>query len=144
MKKVEEIVTRGIGYIVLGLVILTVAVGGPALVLAIVAGGLSREALTAWAIAVTLALVPVFFVGFYFGKVEVRGYLSGVDTGLDRLAAAVNLRDSARLTVHRETRRASEPAGPSFNVLLPNVQGLPGVPVVHRLSGSRDDDIVDL
>ena len=141
MKGVEETVAQAVGYIVVGAIILAVAVGGPALVLVLVAGGLGREALTTWVVVGTLAIIPVFFVGFYFGKVEVRGYLSGVDTGLDRLAAAVNMRDTSRLTVHRETRRKPDPVGPSFNVLLPNVPGMPSVPVTHRQLPSGDETI---
>lgn len=47
---------------------------------------LDESLLATWALVSILALPVVFAWGFWFGKTEVRGFLKGVDTSLDRLA----------------------------------------------------------
>lgn len=39
----------------------------------------------AWAVIVSVGLVPAFLCGFWFGKVEVRGFLQGVDARMEKL-----------------------------------------------------------
>lgn len=74
------------------------------------------------AVGLTVGLLPAFGLGFFFGKVEVRGFLGGFDRALDGLAAAVDLRDQSK-----ERRAAIAPAGKAqpapgaFNVYLPTI-----------------------
>ncbi len=105
--------------------------------------------LAMWAIGATFIIPLAFFTGFWFGKTEVRGFLAGVDTGLDRLAQAVNMRDTSRISIHTAVRAPrQQPAnypqdGWSRNVILPG--GLPQghVPqITHRQL--TDDDVLDL
>jgi hypothetical protein len=42
-----------------------------------------------------------------------------MDAAIDKLSQAVNLRDTSRITVHRETRHTPEKAQPNYNVFLP-------------------------
>lgn len=62
-------------------------------------------------VAVTaLMLLPLsFFAGYWFGRTEVRGFLSGVDTMLDRIAKAIDLRDGAKVTVHQRIAAPTQP-----------------------------------
>ena len=78
-----------------------------ALLLAVLWYLTGRWSPTTWRWLVVLspfALVGAFFTGFYFGKVEVRGFLGGFDRALDGLTKAVDLRDHsrARLTASRQ------------------------------------------
>ena len=41
--------------------------------------------LVAWTVLATLLIPVAALIGFWFGKVEVRGFLAGVDKKLDRL-----------------------------------------------------------
>ncbi len=110
----------------------------------IFANGMEHGKLAVWAIVATFIVPLVFLAGFWFGKTEVRGFLAGVDAGLDRLAQAVNMRDSSRITVHTATRTPRQPPTPTaYNVILPG--GLPQgyIPqITHRQL--TDDDVLDL
>lgn len=74
------------------------------------------------AVGLTVGLLPSFGLGFFFGKVEVRGFLGGFDRALDGLAQAVDLRDASK-----ERRAAITPASKpqvqpgAFNVYLPTI-----------------------
>ncbi len=123
----------GIALVVLALVI----VGLWAL-----ASGASRRAVNWWAVLATLAIVPAFGFGFYLGKVEARGILSGFDKSLDRMAKVigdvVTVRDTSRIAVHRATRPTPQPG---YTVVLPNVTG---PSITHRQLTGGDDDVIDL
>lgn len=94
--------------------------------------------------ALTLAMVPVFVIGFWFGKTEVRGFLGGVDTALDKLATAVDMRDSSKVRTHHALKADTvhPPAG-AFNVYLPQPQAQVLPPITHR-SAISTSDVVDL
>jgi len=106
--------------------------------------GLEHTKLAIWAIAATLALLPTFLAGFWFGKTEVRGFLAGVDAGLDRLAQAVNMRDTSRITMHAATRTPrQQPTPTAYNVILPGALPQGHIPqITHRQL--TDDDVLDL
>ncbi len=94
-----------------------------------------------WAVIATLLIVPVFLAGFWFGKTEVRGFLSGADKMLDRMSGTVErivaVRDTSRVTVHNATK----PAG--YTVILPNVpRSMPTI--THRELTSGDNATEDL
>lgn len=42
-------------------------------------------------------LIPIaLLLGYWFGRTEVRGFLSGMDTAVDRIAKAIDLRDGTK------------------------------------------------
>ncbi len=91
-------------------------------------------------------LLPVMFLlGMQYGKTEARGVVSGIDTALGKLAAAVDLRDNtrARAAATRQALAAQKPQAAQFNVYLPDPAQLAGpIPITHRqIAGS---DVVDL
>ncbi len=71
------------------------------------------------AVGLVAALAPVFGLGFFFGKVEVRGFLGGFDRALDGLARAVDLRDTSK--ERRVVAAAPRPTPPDPNSYLPPV-----------------------
>lgn len=93
-------------------------------------------------------LLPVvFLLGMQYGKTEARGVVTGIDTALGKLAAAVDLRDNTRaraaaqrqaLAVQRQAPQAAQ-----FNVYLPDPAQIAGaVPITHRqIAGG---EVVDL
>ena len=84
-----------------------------------------------WVVSVLpIGVVLAFASGFYFGKVQVRGFLGGFDRALDGLSKAVDLRDNARIRTATATRR-DEPARPNLNVYLPDPAAF-GVPIRDR------------
>lgn len=86
-----------------------------------------------------LSMPVIFLLGHWFGRTEVRGFLSGVDTAVDRIAKAVNLRDGAKGSVHQKTQPPPPQAEPPL-VYPPNRSSLP------RLSfrNSSSDQVIDL
>src|SRR5574340_1554869 len=62
-----------------------------------------------WAVITTLLTVPLFAIGFWFGKTEVRGFLSGADKMLDKMSGmiekVVTVLDTSRIHVHNATRQ---------------------------------------
>ena len=93
-------------------------------------------------------LLPVvFLLGVQYGKTEARGVVSGIDTALGKLAAAVDLRDNtrARAAAQRQALAAQRqaPQAAQFNVYLPDPAQIAGaVPITHRqIAGG---EVVDL
>lgn len=84
--------------------------------------------LALWALIVTLLTPGIFALGFWFGKTEVRGWLAGVDQGLDRVskAAAQSINNG----------RAAAAQNQPF-VVLPELPR-----ITHRVSESSE--IIDL
>ena len=100
------------------------------------ANGWTREGVNWWAVAATMAIVPVFLFGFYLGKVEARGLLSGFDKSLDRMAKVIGdvatMRESVRVTARTAPR---SPAGQYVVV--------PQLPMItHRTIES--DEVIDV
>jgi flagellar basal body-associated protein FliL len=100
----------------------------------------SRNAADWWAVVATLLIAPAFFIGFWFGKTEVRGFLSGADKMLDRMSTTIErtvaIRDNSRIAVHNARRAGSQP---NYTVVLPNVTNAP--PITHRELTSGDKTI---
>ena len=100
----------------------------------------SRDAADWWAVIATLLTAPAFFTGFWFGKTEVRGFLSGADKMLDKMSGTVErivtVRDSSRIAVHNARQSRSQP---NYTLVLPNVTNAP--PITHRELTSGDDRI---
>jgi uncharacterized membrane protein len=95
------------------------------------ASKMEHDKLALWAILATFLLPCFFWLGFWFGKTEVRGFLSGFDTSLDKLANAVSFRDDQRVsTAQRMTTR--EPV--SYPVFQPQITN----------RASHSDEIIDL
>jgi hypothetical protein len=126
-------------------IILTLMVIGLA-VFGLVAYGLWRlaEMLDKGQVATLLVLavlsMPVnFFLGYWFGRTEVRGFLSGVDTAVDKIARAVDLRDGAKVSVHQKIQPPPQQAEQPL-VYPPDRSSLP------RLSfrNSSSDQVIDL
>jgi len=88
-------------------------------------------------------LIPIaFFLGHWFGRTEVRGFLSGIDTGVDRIAKAVDLRDGAKVALHQRIQSQPHPAQPRSYVPpldLP-AQNIPQL----TFRESAQDHIIDL
>lgn len=105
--------------------------------------GLPAESLAAWLLGVILMglvlIVAGFFMGFWLGKTEQRGFLSGVDKALDKLADAVDFRDNARTNLSGR-RNENQQAQPGMTVVLPNITGIPQI--THRTADP--DDVIDM
>ncbi|MBC8509709.1 MAG: hypothetical protein H8D34_33095 [Chloroflexi bacterium] len=88
-------------------------------------------------------LIPItFFLGHWFGRTEVRGFLSGMDTAVDRIAKAVDLRDGAKVSLHQRIQAPQQP--PQSRIYPPPVelptQSLPQL----TFRESSSDQIIDL
>lgn len=98
------------------------------------ANGWTRQGVNWWAVVATLLIVPAFFFGFYLGKVEARGLLSGFDKSLDKMASVIGqvatMRDQSRITVHHATQTQTP-----YTVVLPNQPT-----ITHRRLSSGDDE----
>ena len=101
----------------------------------------SPNAVIWWAVIATLLIVPLFFFGYYLGKVEARGLLHGFDQSLDRMAGVigdvVSVRDQSRIAVHNATKMP--PA--QWQVSLPGVQP---PTITHRRLTGGSDTMIDL
>jgi hypothetical protein len=92
--------------------------------------------LALWGVVATFALPCAFYVGFFFGKTEVRGFLGGMDKGLDRVGRLVDMRDNSRVAVHNKLQ---QPAAQQPNaVVLP-----PEWPQITSRSTGQDE-VIDL
>ena len=88
-------------------------------------------------------LIPVaFFLGHWFGRTEVRGFLSGVDTAVDRIAKTIDLRDGAKLTLHQRIQFPPQPTQPRGYVPQPDLTAHSRPQLTFRESSS--DQIIDL
>lgn len=128
--------------IIIGAVIVLAIVGLVVYGLWALVSSQSRTTADWWAVIATLLDVPIFALGFWFGKTEVRGFLSGADKMLDRMSGTVErivaIRDTSRVTVHNATK----PAG--YTVVLPNVARSAMPTITHRTLSAGDDETVDL
>ncbi len=136
--KADPIVTG----VVIGAVIVAVILGLVVYGLWALVSSQSRNAADWWAVIATLLIAPTFALGFWFGKTEVRGFLSGADKMLDRMSRlisdVVTVRDNSRIAVHNATK-SPQP----YTVVLPNVpRTMPTI--THRELASGDNDTEDL
>jgi len=85
-------------------------------------------------------LIPIaFFLGHWFGRTEVRGFLSGIDTAVDRIAKTIDLRDGAKVTLHQRIQSPPQPRS-YIPRLDPPTQGIPKL----SFRESAQDQIIDL
>ncbi len=88
-------------------------------------------------------LIPIaFFLGHWFGRTEVRGFLSGMDTAVDRIAKAVDLRDGAKVSLHQRFQAPQQPL--QSRIYTPPVE-LPAQSMPQlTFRESAQDQIIDL
>ena len=107
----------------------------------------SHERLRIFLLILIFALPIMFAFGYWFGSKEVRGFLSGADAAMDKIAKAVDIRDGAKVTVHQKLHAPQPPAHPRVytphSAVNDRIQGIPSLPkLTFRESG--DNQIIDL
>lgn len=107
----------------------------------------SRQYLRIFLMILMYALPITFAFGYWFGSKEVRGFLSGADAVMDKIAKAVDIRDSTKVTVHQKLQTPKQPAQHNevypttgINIRKPDHLQLPQL--TFRESGK--DQIIDL
>ncbi len=131
--------------------LLIVLFGGAAYGLWYVAMNIAQTKVAAITVALFFAVPVAFLTGHYFGRTEVRGFLSGVDTAVDRIAQAVDLRDGAKINVHA---KVSAPQQPRPDALPPGRhQSFPAISAIPHTQPQRplltyreasDGEVIDL
>jgi hypothetical protein len=107
----------------------------------------SQERLRIFLLILIFALPILFAFGYWFGSKEVRGFLSGADAAMDKIAKAVDIRDGAKVTVHQKLHAHQPPAQPRVytphSAIDDHLQSIPSLPkLTFRESG--DNQIIDL
>jgi len=107
----------------------------------------SRQYLRIFLVILMYSLPITFVFGYWFGSKEVRGFLSGADAVMDKIAKAVDIRDSTKVTVHQKLQTPKQPAQHSevspvtgLDIRTPDHLRLPQL--TFRESG--EDQIIDL
>jgi hypothetical protein len=133
----EHTSAKGVIAVTLFRLLLFVAViGGPVAGLWFAADSLERGTVNAWAALATALLVPTFAIGFWFGKVEARGFLGGIDAALEKMAKSVGTIDDA---VTKRSKR-EKPQQPSINIYSER----PMLPAISHRGRAGDDEVIDL
>jgi len=140
--KISNGLTLAMGKIGWIAILIIILIGLPLYALYSLAGQFEYNVLRWIATGLTIALLPTFFFGFWFAKIEVKGFLGGIDTALDKLASAVDMRDTSRVRVHQATHPNNKMQQPNFNMYLPQV-GAPTLPTITTRALATDD-MVDL
>ncbi len=104
------------------------------------AGTFEYAALRWLTVGFVMMLPAIFGLGFWFGKVEVRGFLGGFDRALDGLTKAVDLRDKSKVWMQQAAKSKPQPAQPDFDVYLPQAGAFPAI-TQRQLP---QDEVVDL
>jgi hypothetical protein len=112
------------------------AIGLPLYLLWRFADSLERATVNTWAALAAALLVPTFVLGFWFGKVEARGFLAGIDTSLDKMATSVSKIDDV---VTKRTKR-DKPETPAINIYSER----PMLPAISHRGRVGDDEVIDL
>jgi hypothetical protein len=112
------------------------AIGLPLYLLWQFADSLERATVNTWAALATALLVPTFAIGFWFGKVEARGFLGGIDAALDKMAKSVGTIDDA---VTKRSKR-EKPQQPNINIYSER----PMLPAISHRGRAGDDEVIDL
>jgi hypothetical protein len=107
----------------------------------------SQERLRIFLLILIFKLPILFAFGYWFGSKEVRGFLSGADAAMDKIAKAVDIRDGAKVTVHQRLHAPQQPASPRVytphSAVDDRFQNIPSLPkLTFRESG--DNQIIDL
>jgi len=107
----------------------------------------SRQYLRIFLVILMYSLPITFAFGYWFGSKEVRGFLSGADAVMDKIAKAVDIRDSTKVNVHQKLQTPKQPAQQSevypttgINIRKPEHLHLPQL--TFRESGKHQ--IIDL
>ena len=88
-------------------------------------------------------LIPLaFFLGHWFGRTEVRGFLSGIDTAVDRIAKTIDLRDNTKISLHQRIQSPSQTTQPR-SYIPPLDLSTPSLPQL-TFRESAEDQIIDL
>jgi len=102
----------------------------------------SHERLRIFLLILIFALPILFAFGYWFGSKEVRGFLSGADAAIDKIAKAVDIRDGAKVTVHQKLQAHPRVYTP-HSAVDDRLQSIPSLPkLTFRESG--DNQIIDL
>ena len=83
------------------------------------------NAARAWALLATVALPVATWAGWFFGHVEARGRLAGIDQAVDKVMGAATRAAGLRVETLRVARGTA--------LREPPVVVLPDVEIVHRL-----------
>jgi hypothetical protein len=134
---IGDAITDALGKLALGAILAVVLMGLPIFGLWKLTGSVEYATLRWVTVGLVFGLLLAFGAGYVFGRYEVKGFLGGMDTALDKLADAVDMRDRSRIAVHQATRQQAKPQ-PNFNVYLPQ----PAVPITSRQLS--DDEVIDL
>ena len=103
-------------------------------------GGLDQPALRILATAAFYCLIPAFLAGEQYGQTHADSFTQGIETAIEKLSDAVDLRDSS-LERNTSTRRRPPPvAAVNYNDYLPQQPALPQV----RHKAIQDGEVIDL
>ncbi len=119
--KISDALTLAMGRVGWLALLALLFVGAPVYGLWALFGQFDQTGLRWLAVGLAVCLLPAFGLGFFFGKMEVRGFLGGFDRALDGLAQAVDLRDRSkeRRAAAAVVSRPTVPAPGALNVYLP-------------------------
>ena len=70
----------------------------------------SHQHLRIFLVILMYAIPIIFAFGYWFGSKEMRGFLNGADAAMDKIAKAVDIRDSTKVTVHQKLQTPKQPA----------------------------------
>ena len=107
----------------------------------------SRQYLRIFLMILMFALPITFAFGYWFGSKEVRGFLIGADAVMDKIAKAVDIRDSTKVAVHQKLQTPKQPAQhnevyPTSGINISKPEHLRLPQLTFRESGK--DQIIDL
>ncbi|MEA3351176.1 MAG: hypothetical protein U9Q82_11180 [Chloroflexota bacterium] len=101
----------------------------------LLANSLTKTTVTVLLMVAIFSTPIMVFIGYWFGRTEVRGFLGGIDTALEKMAQAVDLRDGAKVNLHQKIQ-----APPPLSIQSPPQDNVP------RLSfrNANDHQVIDL
>lgn len=137
---ISDALTMAMGKIGLFVMAVIIVIILPVYGLWSLAGTFEYAALRWLTVGFVMLLPAVFGLGFWFGKVEVRGFLGGFDRALDGLTKAVDLRDRSKVRMQQAAKAPPKSAPPDFDVYLPQAGAFPAI-TQRQLT---QDEIVDL
>jgi len=137
---ISDALTMAMGKIGLFVMAVIIVIVLPVYGLWSLAGTFEYPSLRWMSVSLVMLLPAVFGLGFWFGKVEVRGFLGGFDRALDGLTKAVDLRDRSKVRMQQAAKAPPKPAQPDFDVYLPQAGAFPTI-TQRQIT---QDEIVDL
>lgn len=100
-----------------------------------------------WAALVTLALAPLWLMGYLQGKADSHALKDGIQTGVGAVMSAANATADLRVRTAQamRTQKPLPAGGAAFNIYLPNQPGLGAPPAGYAsLLPPVDADTVEL